>query len=436
MCIRDRDLTDAEFESYIQSGGTFVHPKATKYDYNVSGLVRQITKLSDWVKFEYNDRGQRVSKEVYNGSSHVYTYYVRDAAGTPMAIYNRTVDRGGDRSALLEHTVYGASRLGVYKRADATTAYELTDHLGNVRAVIKKETETFTGTDYYPFGMPMPLRNSLSDYRYAYQGQEKDSETGKEAFELRLWDARIGRWLTTDPAGEFASPYLGMGNNPISLIDPDGGHTNSTGVGLNEDGTYTVVSVNLIDGDNGVYVVDGNGNYDINSSVKIGETMSIDSFYDWETHSTVTARIDFSDTSGQNFFDNEIVGLSALDYKEDWQNLNFKDRGLLERGNISFLQHRYRGMLFNGYIAPARDVGNYAPGYITGASGISWNLTRVVFDGFQATGNDGIVNGIISNMFSNHYISDHPNSIHAQRVGFDVGRSEYRNGTSFLPNFE
>jgi hypothetical protein len=43
-----------------------------------------------------------------------------------------------------------------------------------------------------------------------------------EAFEARLWDARIGRWLTVDPAGEFFSPYLGMGNNPISNIDPDG----------------------------------------------------------------------------------------------------------------------------------------------------------------------------------------------------------------------
>lgn len=77
--------------------------------------------------------------------------------------------------------------------------------------------------DYYPFGMPMPNRNVEGDYRYAYQGQEKDPETGKEAFELRLWDGRIGRWLTTDPAREFVSPYLGMANNPISLTDPDGG---------------------------------------------------------------------------------------------------------------------------------------------------------------------------------------------------------------------
>jgi uncharacterized protein (TIGR02594 family) len=46
-----------------------------------------------------------------------------------------------------------------------------------------------------------------------------------EAFELRLWDGRIGRWFTIDPYHEFFSPYVGMGNNPINLIDPDGGST-------------------------------------------------------------------------------------------------------------------------------------------------------------------------------------------------------------------
>jgi hypothetical protein len=44
-----------------------------------------------------------------------------------------------------------------------------------------------------------------------------------EAFELRLWDNRIGRWLTTDPYRQYHSPYLGMGNDPINSIDPDGG---------------------------------------------------------------------------------------------------------------------------------------------------------------------------------------------------------------------
>ena len=44
-----------------------------------------------------------------------------------------------------------------------------------------------------------------------------------EAFQLRLWDGRIGRWLSPDPYGQYNSPSLGMGNNPIGMIDPDGG---------------------------------------------------------------------------------------------------------------------------------------------------------------------------------------------------------------------
>ena len=66
--------------------------------------------------------------------------------------------------------------------------YQLTDHLGNVRAVIMKNGENAVSltakTDYYPFGMPMPNRNIEGNYRYKFQGQEKDAETGKEAFEL------------------------------------------------------------------------------------------------------------------------------------------------------------------------------------------------------------------------------------------------------------
>jgi RHS repeat-associated protein len=74
--------------------------------------------------------------------------------------------------------------------------------------------------------MPMPNRQIVGGqpYRYAYQGQEIDPETGKEAFQLRLWDSRIGRWLTTDPKHEFHSPYVGMGNRPTVAIDPDGGN--------------------------------------------------------------------------------------------------------------------------------------------------------------------------------------------------------------------
>ena len=89
-----------------------------------------------------------------------------------------------------------------------------------------------------------------------------------EAFELRLWDGRIGRWLTIDPYHEFFSPYVGMGNNPISLIDPDGGMTDppkngKVGEKFNhpDHGTLTY---------NGNFWLDGSGQAILNEVVVTG----------------------------------------------------------------------------------------------------------------------------------------------------------------------
>lgn len=77
---------------------------------------------------------------------------------------------------------------------------------------------------YYPFGWMMPDRTVLQ-YRYGYQGQELDEETGWTAFQLRMYDGRLGRWMSVDPYREFHSPYLAMGNAPVTVTDPDGGFT-------------------------------------------------------------------------------------------------------------------------------------------------------------------------------------------------------------------
>ncbi|MEA1786120.1 RHS repeat-associated core domain-containing protein [Arenibacter sp. GZD96] len=194
------------------------------YSYNASGLVAEIKKNNlNLVTFFYNDRGHRVRKDTYDGNGINIvqtTHYVRDVSGSVMGVYTN--------STLVEQPIYGSGRIAVHNRQSNNTEYELTDHLGNVRAafaVSGGSPDAMNATDYYPYGMPMPGRNLVGDYRYAFQGQEKDPGTGKEAFELRLWDSRIGRWLTTDPYGQYASPYLGMGNNPISLVDPNGGMT-------------------------------------------------------------------------------------------------------------------------------------------------------------------------------------------------------------------
>jgi len=60
-------------------------------------------------------------------------------------------------------------------------------------------------------------------------GGSRSFETrGKECvrwhhFELREYDPIVARWMQFDPKRQFFSPYVGMGNNPVSGVDPDGG---------------------------------------------------------------------------------------------------------------------------------------------------------------------------------------------------------------------
>jgi len=90
----------------------------------------------------------------------------------------------------------------------------------------------------------MPNRNVVGDYRYGYQGDyaETDPETGMPAFELRLYDTRINRWISPDPYGQFHSPYLGMANNFISTIDSDGGYVYYYGKKITDEHFITILA--------------------------------------------------------------------------------------------------------------------------------------------------------------------------------------------------
>ena len=197
------------------------------YHYNVYGKVEEIedNATSNIIaKYFYDDKGFRIKKDDY--AQNTETWYVRDASGNILSVY--TADNGG----AIEQTelpVYGSGRIGVNLKNEAVE-YEITDHLGNVRVTFGENTsgnlQLNTYADYYPFGMKMAGRTSgAGTYRFGYQGQfaeDETEETGYNAFEARLWDSRIARWTTIDPAGQFYSPYLGMGNNPINGVDPDG----------------------------------------------------------------------------------------------------------------------------------------------------------------------------------------------------------------------
>ena len=85
--------------------------------------------------------------------------------------------------------------------------------------------------NYYCFGSPMPGRtyNSSNGYRYGFNGKEKDNEFsvdgGDYDFGERIYDSRIGRWLSVDPLANQApawTPYRAFFDNPNYFVDLDG----------------------------------------------------------------------------------------------------------------------------------------------------------------------------------------------------------------------
>lgn len=84
-------------------------------------------------------------------------------------------------------------------------------------------------SNFYAYGMSMPeLSWSRPDFQKensGYQGlyAQYDEPTKLNSFQLRMYDARVGRWLSKDPYGQFHSSYTGMGNNPVNGVDPSGG---------------------------------------------------------------------------------------------------------------------------------------------------------------------------------------------------------------------
>jgi RHS repeat-associated protein len=206
------------------------------------GKVRQVTKEDGTVtSFRYDGAGNRVEKKAVVAGVTTLTRYVRDASGNVMGVYE-----GATGTTLTEQSIYGSTRLGMYKggrlkgtRKLGTKSFELSNHLGNVLSVITDNIRmtadstwatVASANDYYAFGSSMVGRNfNDNTYRYGFNGKEKDEkgELGDTHYDygFRIYNPRLGRFLSVDPlTKEFAwnSTYAFAENDVISCIDLDG----------------------------------------------------------------------------------------------------------------------------------------------------------------------------------------------------------------------
>ena len=215
-------------------------------EWNIYGKVEKVTKTPDpfgiqvTVEYRYDGTGNRIMKKVSAGTTSTTTTYLRDASGNMMAIYEEKTDQ---TLAVKEIPIYGSSRLGQYRPETATkkTAlgqriYEFSNHLGNVLVTLtdNKVPQTdgtyasvvVSASDYYPFGMIMSERGyQNTEYRFGFQGQEYDEETGTDHYTYRQADRITGRFWSVDPLSPsypHNSPYAFSENRVIDGTELEG----------------------------------------------------------------------------------------------------------------------------------------------------------------------------------------------------------------------
>jgi len=245
----DIDNMPVDNYQYDKIGNLIKDTKAniSNIGWTVYGKIKNINFTDgSSLLYKYDAAGNRIYKEyTKSGQAAVKTWYVRDPQGNTLGVYG---NNSGAQVFWKEQHLYGSSRLGMWlpemqvsgTPGDAKvlwnqsnrTRYELTNHLGNVLAAISDQPATvYNMTDYTPFGMMQVGRswNAGGGYRYGFNGKENDNEVKGEGnqqdYGMRVYDPRVGRFLSVDPLTTdfpWYTPYQFAGNKPIWAIDLDG----------------------------------------------------------------------------------------------------------------------------------------------------------------------------------------------------------------------
>jgi RHS repeat-associated protein len=249
--LKNQDNTD----NYVYDGiGNLIQDKQagiSSIEWTVYGKIKRILKTNVEIVYSYDAAGNRVYKAETVGGKTNQTWYVRDAQGNTLAVYGNK--DGGSNIYWQEQHLYGSSRIGMWlpdtlvgtnmAAPQWTKAgqkrYELTNHLGNVLASLNDSRRSNDPSrmtvvnmgDYAPFGMQLVGRQySLlggGKYRFGFNGKENDNEVKGDGnsvdFGSRIYDSRVGRWLSTDNVIKpYLSPYQYAKGSPTNFIDPDG----------------------------------------------------------------------------------------------------------------------------------------------------------------------------------------------------------------------
>ncbi len=213
---------------------------------NLPILVSFVT--GEKITYLYDASGKKLKKTVWDGSTSTPTDYL-----SGFQYISASLDLFPTAEGYVKCYPAGGARPARYNYA-----FNLTDHLGNIRLTYGMDSEKgglviLEENHYYPFGMKHEKYNSdkyeyveiskedggyligieplgpqqRRSYQYKYNGKEFQDELELNFYDYgaRNYDPAIGRWMNIDSLAEISrrwSPYSYCYNNPIVFVDPDG----------------------------------------------------------------------------------------------------------------------------------------------------------------------------------------------------------------------
>jgi RHS repeat-associated protein len=222
-------VTAAGGESYGYDavGNQVARPGGVTVSYTPFDLPKQLKQGAlTLASFGYDGNQQRIRKTTPADE----TLYFED-------LYERVTTKAAPKT---EHRFYVHSPervVAVVTRGGDTpgTLYLHTDHLGSVDALTnakggveeRRSHDAFGQRRNPVWGQPPPA-SFASKTTKGFTGHEHDDELGLVNMRGRIFDPKLGRFLTTDPivanlfSGQSFNAYAYVLGNPLSYVDPTG----------------------------------------------------------------------------------------------------------------------------------------------------------------------------------------------------------------------